>query len=421
MARIAVVADDLTGANDTGIKFVQKGLRSVVMLEEHPVDADVVVADADCRRDPPSQAGQKVKSAVVMLQKQNPLFWYKKIDSTLRGNLGAELETMLEMLEATLAIVCPSFPAAGRTVAGGVLLVNGVPVAETEFAKDVLTPVTSSDVAEVIQQQSEFNCARLGSEDLQLGVEHCHQRLQLFVEQDIRVVVADASSDSDLQLLGEVIGLWIHSPPLVVGSAGLADWLPSSWLETEITEKENKPVLVLAGSVNKVTRKQVDILLKEEDCFEVQLDLSSVLCQDEGYRRNLTKKLREALARGQNVVVRSADQPERVEEAFEIGEGLGLQRQQTSAAIALFFAALVRELVALDLAGLVLTGGDVAVRICKALGAVALDLLEEVSTGIPVARIKGGLAAGKLVVTKAGGFGDDQALANSVRKLKELR
>ena len=72
----------------------------------------------------------------------------------------------------------------------------------------------------------------------------------------------------------------------------------------------------------------------------------------------------------------------------------------------------------LTLAGMVLTGGDIAVSVCRALGAASLSVASEVAPGIPVGFLTGGLCHGLKVITKAGAFGGEDALVKAVHCLK---
>jgi uncharacterized protein YgbK (DUF1537 family) len=68
-------------------------------------------------------------------------------------------------------------------------------------------------------------------------------------------------------------------------------------------------------------------------------------------------------------------------------------------------------------AGLVLTGGDIAAAVCSALSCGVIDLGGDILPGMPWGRLEGGRISGQMVVTKAGGFGDEDALLAAVRWL----
>lgn len=417
MARIAVVADDLTGANDTGIQFHKRGLSTAVLLTRGESPAQVVVADSDSRRDDPETAQEKVKLTLENLILQNPRYWYKKIDSTLRGNLGAELEMMLNGLDVPFALVCPAFPATGRTVAGGLLLVKGTPVSETDFGKDPLNPISESCIARAISLQTSLPSAELSLSDLHQGAESCQRLIKEYLEQGNRIIIVDAQTEEDLALAGSILALWPEHPPLAVGSAGLAAYLPDFWYKDT---QPVPPVLVIAGSVSNVTRVQADSLMTQ-GAQAFNLSPEHILRERDTVAK-LAKDIARTLGQGKNVVVRTAAKTEHVQAVRELGQQAGLTPQATSAYIAEFLGLLAAEVLAQKpiLSGLILTGGDIAVRVLAALEATSLDLYAEVAPGVPVVSIADGTARGVKLVTKAGGFGSPDVLLQAVIKLREL-
>jgi uncharacterized protein YgbK (DUF1537 family) len=140
--RVLILADDLTGALEAGARFAGA---VVVMGTEAPVGADVVVFDTETRHLSEEEAAAVVRDVVARYPAQ---VIYKKTDSTLRGNIGAELSGLPE---GTVHYV-PAYPRMGRLVRDGVLLVEGVPVHETAFAMDPCEPVTDSRVRSVLRE-----------------------------------------------------------------------------------------------------------------------------------------------------------------------------------------------------------------------------------------------------------------------------
>ena len=138
--RLGIVADDLTGAMDSSGHFAARGLSTDVVLDPaYASESDVVVITTSSRAEPPDVARERVRRAVRRLAGRTI---YKKIDSTLRGNIGVELMAAMQEAHCEKAIVAPAFPAVGRTTLNGVLLVDGTPVAETQFAGDPVSPVS---------------------------------------------------------------------------------------------------------------------------------------------------------------------------------------------------------------------------------------------------------------------------------------
>lgn len=118
--RIAVIADDLTGASDSGVQFARKGLRTQVIfdwlgLSDGKDSLDTVVIDTDSRSIPGSMAYDRVSQAAYVLKQKGFTSIYKKLDSTLRGNLGQEIKAVMDVYGFEAAAVVPAFPRIGRT------------------------------------------------------------------------------------------------------------------------------------------------------------------------------------------------------------------------------------------------------------------------------------------------------------------
>jgi len=301
---ISLVADDLTGACDAGVQFALRGLSTIVWLDPEPSKpSEVTVISTNSRNDPPEEAGEKVRRACRALG--GVLF--KKIDSTLHGNIVAEIEAVLEECGFREAYLAPAFPAQGRTVRDGWLYVG-------------------SD-------------RRLQLPSL-LGA---HPGIRWF----------DTVAQEDLARVAR-LALSRAPRPLLAGSAGLAREVAALLAEQRgqaalSTEGQRSlspssgDVLFVIGSANPVTVAQVDYL-----------------------------KTRHPEA----WVMTIAELPER------------------PAARAL-----------------VLSGGDTALAVCRALGVQGIRSLREILPGIPLGTLIGGCCDGLPVVTKAGGFGAVDALA----------
>lgn len=130
---LGVIADDFTGACDVAVQFKKQGLETVVLTDIEFLGSfkgvfDVVVVDTETRNLTSEDAYRKVRRAVRLLRQNNVKLVYKKIDSTLRGNIGAEINAVMDELDVKAIIVAPAFPDQKRTVINGHLLVNGEPL-----------------------------------------------------------------------------------------------------------------------------------------------------------------------------------------------------------------------------------------------------------------------------------------------------
>jgi uncharacterized protein YgbK (DUF1537 family) len=326
-----LIADDLTGACDAAVHFARRGYRTRVRLASDSEEVSVLAISAESRHLSAAELGPVMDQLAQRLPVDRARTLFKKIDSTLRGNVGAEIAAARSAFGCETAVITPALPAMGRTVEGGYLRVAGA---------------EAIDLAARLRSQGLEACAHV-----QPGA------VSSAIQAGARFISVDATCDQDLDTIAaEVLGsakriLW-------AGSAGLASALARTLPWVGAARPAPRPassVLFCIGSDHPVTVEQQGHLL--------------------------------ALGRSEYVV-------------------LNLLVRQTC-------VDRVRELVG-NAAGaataLVLSGGDTASLVCRALGAGRIDLEDEIVAGIPWGYLHGGAFDGSRVATKSGGFGSPHAL-----------
>src|SRR5687768_458730 len=262
MPQIAIVADDLTGAADTGACFAAVGLATLIRLKGTMApNADVVIVSTESRDLDESAAADAVRSAVMGIVggrvDGGPQWIYKKIDSALRGHPREELLATMDAIGAARALVVPAFPAEGRTTIGGRQHIDGVPLESSRIGgagvvSDLVTlfgtghgpPVRLLDLATLRGQPDALR--------------------RLLHDDSEGIVVADAETDDDLMTLaGAVDGGRLR---LFCGSAGFARQLASSLPLTRSANSHAEiargsgPILIVAGSQHEATARQLQVL-----------------------------------------------------------------------------------------------------------------------------------------------------------------
>jgi len=243
-----IIADDLTGAMDAGVGLARMGLDTVFILGgKLPSETSVVVTSTDSRDDDPETAYRKVRRQAHKLSDR---YVYKKIDSTLRGNIGSELKAVIDALGIEKAVVSPAFPANKRSVVNGRLLVENVPVDRTAFAKDPVFPVTEAHIPTLLRRQSGLRVGSLSLDDIKKGPAHISRKI---TDSQEEVIVADATEQAHLRYIAEALattaGSW-----LACGSAGLVMELPPALgyrfrvMKPVTPVISPKPVLAVVGS-----------------------------------------------------------------------------------------------------------------------------------------------------------------------------
>lgn len=286
--------------------------------------ADVLVINTESRAIPAQQAAQSVSSVLAPWcgGEEIPLI-YKKIDSTFRGNVGAEVTTAMRATGRRVAVIAAAIPSAGRTTRDGLCLVNGVPLLETEFASDPKTPITSSRIAELVAQQSEIPVHEVFLEDLRRGA--LSALLRAYAAEGESMVVVDAVEDRDLHLIAQAV-CEQKQMPLLVGAAGLANALP---VEVFMQEKQPLPVLVVAGSMSEATRRQVESALCQGRADVVEIDASRLLLAGaEHEQASVVEQACALLGRQRHTILRTSRSAEDRLLITTLCERTGMSRQQ---------------------------------------------------------------------------------------------
>jgi len=425
--KIVVLADDLTGANDTGVQFAKQGLKSLVLisLPDSPseLEEDVLIVDTQSRALSPAEAYEKVAQTVSLFQDRGPFqTLYKKIDSTLRGNLGPEIDALMDVCGFALAVVAPAFPRNGRMTVGGCHFLGNAPLEATEIARDPLCPVSESHIPTLLAAQTKRKVGHVGIKSVLAGSDGILDAMRRLSEDGREVLVCDAWQDDHLTMIA-MAAVRLDKPVLWVGSAGLAESLPLA-LGLGAATADRMPVVVIAGSVSGVTRGQVAMLRQRADVAYIEVDPRAFLKPDTAQAEmgRCFQAAVNAVGTGKDVVIVSGHSDEVVARTIEEGRLSGLTPRQSSEAVAGALGGLCRRIALhAKLGGLVLTGGDIAVSCCRSLSANGISVIQEVAPGIPVGVLKGGQCPGLGVVTKAGAFGAEDALCKAVDFLKLFR
>ncbi|MBL9201350.1 MAG: hypothetical protein JNL39_12640 [Opitutaceae bacterium] len=347
------LADDLSGALDAAAGFHRAGRQVEVALDAGAWTTRpgvVTGVTTETRNARPEEAAASVAKVIEDAGRRGARLVFKKIDSTLRGPVAAELGALLRALPDARVLFCPANPAAGRTVRGGLLQVHGMPVAETEFARDPVCPVRESDL-----------------------------RRLLGAAATDRVVIADAETEADL---GRAVAAMDSAgrPWVAVGSGALARPVAALRPERENIAAGSPvvapgAVLMICGSAHAANRAQAAELarLRRVPVREVSpADVAAAIqAGSSGVRQAGAASLLLGAARIEPAIALSAI----VRVAAGVAAETGVRR-------------------------LFVTGGETAFALCGALGLRALEYRAELEPGLALA-----VGDGWRLAVKPGGFG----------------
>ncbi|MBZ7448218.1 four-carbon acid sugar kinase family protein [Klebsiella michiganensis] len=410
---VLVIADDFTGANDAGSGLARAGANVHVLFDSStPNDAenaDVLVISTDSRAMSAADAAYRTALAVQQYQSIAQDGWlFKKIDSTLRGNPGAEIEAALRTSGKTLALVVPAVPRLGRTTRNGEVWINQQCLSDTEFASDPKTPVTCSHVLTRLQMQSE-----IAGETLDLATVRGGKLAQILASKQ-GLVVVDAEQDSDIARLVEAAAT-LPTRPLLAGASGLGDALGEF-----LAGRSPRPVLAVVGSMSAIAQQQIARLATQRTISIIDIDIRQLFAQPAWPQATEWQQaIQQAVLNGTHCVVRTTQHADQRHDIEQLCQQHQVTRQELGERICQFLAQLTRKVCCETLpAGLYLSGGDVAIAVAQALGAKGFQIQGLVAGCVP----HGVLLNSELhlpVMTKAGGFGDENTLVEAIRFIEE--
>lgn len=428
-SRILIVADDLTGGNACGALFAEAGRRTLTLagpgtaggidLDSLLDDYDVVVVNAESRHLAPEKAAEV--TAGILAAAGSVDLVSCRIDTTLRGNVGATAEAIISGRRALLAatpgtrvvgLCVPAFPSAGRFTIGGRQLLHGTRLEDTELRNDVRSPVNSSVIADVLATDSTLSSHHISLDSVIDGADSLRRSLLEGLDAQADVLVVDALTSEHIETIGTVAGniaREIADRASALGQSQNVDgrdpdfdnleWVsidpgPSSLaLAQGLLTVGDSPILFgVSGSATEVTRSQLGNLADGEvEVLRTVLDEDGVPDVDATVERVLRVTSAKA------VIVATVLDGSDLRELTEAQSAL-IPRRLAQITCAVLSARAV--------SGLYTTGGDVTAAVLEALDALGMELDSEI---IPLAvggRVAGGPYSGMPIVTKGGLIGE---------------
>jgi uncharacterized protein YgbK (DUF1537 family) len=391
---VAIVADDLTGAMDTAAPFASAGLSTRVvfdggLLGVSECNTDVLSLNTGTRHVSESEAGAIVRAVVTRLLDTEPRILLKKIDSTLRGNVAAEIVAAARSSGRRHLIIAPAAPGHDRIVRMGAVFVHGVPLHETTIASDTHSPAPKHLLHDLLLAKAP-----------EITIHHWRRdaRRTLAPDAGVHAYIADGETEADLTGIAQ-FALDHAEELLLVGAAGLgtalagALHLPSA--RPAVALPPSRVVLFVVGSRTRLSGEQVSQLQR----VGIQDILLPVAFPPECvWRPDTIAAKREG---GAAFVLRPAQ--EIVASAADVARGVGRA-----------CAELVRQL---DVDTLVIVGGDTASAVLYALEIRDATVAGEVAPGIAVG--SSFLHHRPItIITKSGGFGDNESLTKILSRLQ---
>ena len=423
---IGVVADDVTGANDIGLMFAKHGYQTEVFSQFNETDlsrirADVLILDTNSRCDDPIIAYEKVLKATKLLTACNCRTLIKKTCSVFRGNIGAEFDGMLDAAGADFAVVVAAFPKNGRITKNGQHFVHGRPLTESEFRKDPVHPMQTSDLRELIARQSKRPLYLLDYPTVAQGAAAIKGRITEAKKKG-GYLVCDVTNQNDLKLIAEAAA----AEPFLFGSSALAEELPPFWpppkvgLSLKDVPRDGVGSLIVAGSVTPQTKNQV-AYARQVGIATAELD-TRLLFQDATKAAELQRLVGWAANRLQSdlpVLIYGAHQSEDIEATYQTAKRAGLNKLEANHTVSETLGEVSKAIIEqTTVKKLIVAGGETSADVCRSLGITGNLVIKEIEPGLP-----SGLSRGRhqlLVVLKSGSFGSPDFFLKALEHLEKL-
>ncbi len=416
--RIVILADDLTGACDTAQPFAAAMSTGVLARGLHGLEGartwQALSVNARTRSLDPEAARATTREILERLGPPGagptpaPSLIYKKLDSTLRGNVAAELGSVADAFPDRPVFVAPAFPAMGRTTVDGLVLVRGVPVDQTEYGADPRHPVREASLLRLLEEGTGRRAELIGLSCVRSGEAALAEILHRAAGR-ARTVCLDAESDTDLDAIAQAIQTAVQPPVLLAGSAGLAAALARAYPGGAEGARHSAaatgpgyapftpgPLVLMIGTRNPATLRQVEWVCRYGLASAIPVSPEHFVGDRRGTQvHTLGVHARAALAARQHVVLHVAGGfvPE-----------LSVSR---------LLADLAERIPRGAARGLVLSGGGTAEAVLQRLGALGIQLIgARVPPGCSLGTLHGGPHHGTWVVLKAGGFGPETLLGD---------
>lgn len=422
---IGIIADDLTGANDTALQFHLRGSNTQILLDYEGYLQDIKNAQTwaistETRNVGPDIAYSKVKAATkIFIDKLSLEFFYKKIDSTLRGNIAVETLAMLEVLKWDAAVIVPAFPSEGRITVGGYHLLKGVPIERTELARDIHSPIFESHIPTLLKSQlHEDNKNLVGLIELSTvmnGAGPILFKINELIAQGKKLIVADAVSITDIEQIVLAINKSDYNI-LPSGSSACAQVLGNIWLPEMKNQHIQKtipelPKLIISGSSTQLTEIQIKKLADSDDfdnTYFINLDLKTII---NGVNDELVNRVVNNLGQNNVVIVHTSYLIKDFDGFSDDCLNAGLTKTKLASIITDFLAELTKIVANKRDVILITLGGETSYKCCHAIDSLQLQLVDEVEPSIALSIDH----KAQWIVAKSGNLGTSNTLIDILK------
>jgi len=417
---VGIIADDLTGANDTALQFHVKGAKTKILLDHMYLPnrkecTEVWAISSESRNCTTEEAVKRVESTVkTFVDNFSFEYYYKKIDSTLRGHIAIETLKMLDILQYDAAIIIPAFPQEGRITVGGYHLLKGIPIGRTEIAMDPHSPIIESHIPTLLKSQlSEEDKELVGTIDLKTvmnGAGPILIKINELIKEGKKLIIADSTSITDIEQIALAIKK-CDKKLLPTGTAAGAQVIGKIWLADVENESipfkiEKLPKFIVSGTATKITAEQIEKLEHSDDYDNINFIPLSTKEIVDGVQEELISRIVSNLKSGVTVCVHTSNLIANFDGFSEDSFNAELTKEKLASMITDYLAELTKQVLERITVILITLGGETSYKCCNKINSKELKLKDEVAPAISLCQD----VNNQWIVTKSGNLGNTKTL-----------
>lgn len=384
---LGVIADDITGATDLASRLRTAGCRTVLTIGVPSrlfPQAEVVIVATKSRSLPVAAAREQAAAAMDYFEScgADQLFfkYCSTFDSTSEGNIGPVTDLLLERTGTDFAVLCPAYPALGRTLYQGHLFVADRLLSESSMRNHPLTPMSDPDIVRFLRRQTRSAVAAVSLEVVESGPTELLEHLERLRSEGVRMAVVDAVFDRHINIIAAACrGVKVVTGGAALGGALGAErraFAPANSEYRELTPVSGATAM-LSGSCSAASRAQVAHALGHVPSF--QLDPFELYeCAER--RQEVIRWAMEHAQRGDFLIYSTSDADTVAEVQGRIGT------DEAAACLDRCFGEIARAVAEVGVRRFVVAGGETSGAVAAALGIQALEIAEDVAAGVPSAR-----------------------------------
>jgi uncharacterized protein YgbK (DUF1537 family) len=406
MFELGIIADDLTGACDTGAIFAEGGAKVQVYTRpefiNNSISSFIPVINTQSRYLSKQDAYQEVRQATLRLRAFNIQLFLKKMDAMLRGNIGTELKAIMDTLNLNLAFVVPAIPEMKRCTLRGFQLVRGIPIDKFTHKRHPLDFVPNPHIPDLLSGDFYTRVGHIDLTVIRKGEGEIQKEIDLLRKINKRVIVVDAEKDEDIRTMVKVL-LNFEPPLLLMGSLGLAKALSILLLSSSvkpIVDKTDGRILLVSGSINPVTLAQLNCLHRKRGVEMISLNPHEILQRKTGGNRLMTviKKIEE-----KDLILSITSHKHTSQARTDY-----IQDSKSIIEYLTFLASSALREIGFE--AVILVGGETSYHFCDRIQAKKIKVTGQLELGIACGTLMGGPYEGTKVVIKGGSVGEENTL-----------